>query len=130
MITPPYGHTATLLLNGKVLIAGGRNDVFPLSRAEIYDPQTGIFSPTGSFTVNLAKPTATLLPNGQVLFVGFGEYTLEGQVYDPLTGTFSPAGTIEKGNLTCAIATMLPNGRVLVGVGTWWPPAGAQGVPP
>lgn len=80
--------------------------------------------------MTLAKPTATLLPNGQVLFVGFGEYTLEGQVYDPLTGTFSPAGTIEKGNLTCAIATMLPNGRVLVGVGTWWPPAGAQGVPP
>ena len=131
MITPRYRHTATLLLNGKVLIAGGRDaNSSTLVSAEIYDPETGTFSATGSFSVKLANTTATLLPNGQVLIVGFGDYTLEAQVYDPLTGTFSQAGAIEKGNITCAVATTLTNGKVLVGVGTWWPPAGAQGVPP
>jgi hypothetical protein len=136
MITPRYGHTATLLLNGKVLVAGGRgaNDSALVS-AEIYDSETGTFSSTGHFTVNLANPTATLLPNGQVLIVGLDYINadpprLEAQVYDPLTGTFSPAGSIVKGNVTCALATLLTNGKVLVSVGTWWPPAGVQGVPP
>jgi hypothetical protein len=135
MITPRFGHTATLLLNGKVLIAGGSaNDSAPVS-AEIYDPETGTFSSTGHFTVNLVAPTATLLPNGQVLFVGLDYINadpprLEAQVYDPLTGTFSPAGSIENGNVTCASATLLRTGRVLVTVGTLWPPAGVQGVPP
>jgi len=131
MITPRYRHTATLLLNGKVLIAGGRDaNSSTLASAEIYDPETGTFSATGSFTVKLSNTTATLLPNGQVVILGFGDYTLEAQIFDPLTGTFSQAGAIEKGNITCAVATALSSGRVLVGVGTWWPPAGAQGVPP
>jgi len=136
MITPRHGHTATLLLNGKVLIAGGRDaNESTLVSAEIYDPETGTFSSTGHFTVNLADPTATLLPNGQVLIIGLDYINadpprLEAQIYDPLTGTFSPAGSIEKGNVTCALATMLTNGKVLVSVGTWWPPAGVQGVPP
>lgn len=136
MITPRSRHTATLLLNGKVLIAGGRDaKESALVSAEIYDPETGTFSPTGHFTVNLADPTATLLPNGQVLFVGLDYLNadpprLEAQVYDPLIGMFSPAGSIEKGNVTCTLTTLLTNGRVLVGVGTWWPPAGVQGVPP
>jgi hypothetical protein len=125
MITPRYGHTATLLLNGKVLIAGGwdANDSALVS-AEIYDPETETFSSTGHFTVNLANSTATLLPNGQVLIVGLDYINadpprLEAQVYDPLTGTFSPAGGIEKGSVTCAVTTTLKNGKVLVGVGTW-----------
>lgn len=136
MIIPRHGHTATLLFNGKVLIAGGR-DAHASSpvTAEIYDPETGTFSATGSFTVNLAVPTATLLPNGQVLFVGLNYLNtdptrLEAQVYDPVTGAFSDAGGIVKGNVTCALTNLLPNGKVLVSVGTWWPPAGAQGVPP
>ncbi|HKE20881.1 MAG TPA: kelch repeat-containing protein [Bryobacteraceae bacterium] len=137
MITPRYRHTATLLLNGKVLIAGGlgAHVLGPMLAAEIYDPATGTFSSTGDMTMALSGATAALLPNGQVLIVGMDYYfypdqRLEAQAYDPLTGTFSPAGSIENGKVTCAVATSLTNGKVLVSVGTWWPPAGVQGVPP
>src|SRR5207244_841009 len=62
------GHTATLLPNGKVLVAGG---VIPyLSSAELYDPATGSWSTTGSLITARAGHTATLLPTGKVLVAG------------------------------------------------------------
>jgi phosphohistidine swiveling domain-containing protein len=60
------GHTATLLANGQVLVAGGSFD----TSAELYDPSSGIWTPTGSLTVARFAHTATLLPNGQVLVAG------------------------------------------------------------
>ena len=59
-------HTATLLPNGKVLVAGGYN----VASAEVYDPATGLFSSTGSMSTGRFLPTATLLPNGKVLVAG------------------------------------------------------------
>src|SRR5262245_30568535 len=58
------GHTATLLPNGKVLVTGGGSYSFGinLATAELYDPQTHLFSPTGSMSVPRAAHTATLLP--------------------------------------------------------------------
>jgi len=50
MGTKRAGHTATLLQNGKVLIAGGYNDTEVLATAELFDPATGIFTPTGVMT--------------------------------------------------------------------------------
>ena len=63
-------HTATLLLSGKVLVAGGSNGVDSLSSAELYDPATGIWSNTGSLHSARESHTATLLPSGKVLVAG------------------------------------------------------------
>jgi hypothetical protein len=65
-------HTATLLPNGKVLIAGGcfGNGGPGQSTAELYDPATAAFSPTGSMADARCNHTATLLGNGQVLIAG------------------------------------------------------------
>ena len=113
--TPRVYHTATLLPDGKVLVAGGFDGANRLKTAELYDPQTGTWSFTG-------KPrggvyTATLLPNGQVLVVegdpNSGGDLNSTELYDPQTGTWSLTGSLHAppNSLT---ATLLQNGKVLV----------------
>ena len=86
MSTDRYYATATLLANGKVLIAGGYyNDITnnrdPSSSAELYDPASGTFSPTGSMSKARDDATATLLANGKVLIAGGGDVSAE--LYSP-----------------------------------------------
>jgi hypothetical protein len=62
-----WRHTATLLPNGQVLVAGGSANAAILSSAELYNPATGVWTATGSMTTARWYHTATLLPNEQVL---------------------------------------------------------------
>src|ERR1035441_8900830 len=71
--TARYGHTATLLPNGDVLVAGGlgvNGSYAPLASAEIYNQATGKWTVTSSMSVGRMAFTATLLPNGEVLVAG------------------------------------------------------------
>src|SRR6266550_2999128 len=108
-------HTATLLPNGKVLVAGGRTGAGVLSSAELYDPASGTWSATGSLNTARRFHTATLLPNGKVLVAG-GAILPSEELYDPASGAWSPTGSLITGRCRHT-ATLLPNGKVLVAGG-------------
>jgi hypothetical protein len=122
MSSPRYYHSATLLQNGKVLVAGGCDAsgcATVTATAELYDPATGTFTPTGSLAVPRDYHTATLLPNGTVLIAGGFGYTgalNSAELYDPATGEWSAAGNMINTRSYHA-ATSLPGGNVLVSGG-------------
>ncbi len=63
-------HTATQLLDGRVLVAGGESSWDPIATAEIYDPATGQWTETNAMLIPHAHHIATLLPDGSVLVAG------------------------------------------------------------
>jgi hypothetical protein len=81
--------------------------------AEIYDPQTGTFTLTGSPSTARAFPTATRLVDGRVLIVGGFTALASAEIYDPDTGAFTPTGPMATPRGGPAVAP-LPDGRVLV----------------
>src|ERR1017187_4683747 len=113
-----YGHTATLLQNGKVLVAGG-SGYASTPAAELYDPASGTWTTTDAMSTARAGHTATLLPDGRVLAVG-GDYPysaggglgLSAELYDPGTGTWTATGGLNT-DRSSHTATLLPNGKVL-----------------
>jgi hypothetical protein len=122
MNTERLSHSATLLADGKVLIAGGDGFVeanFLISSAEIYDPLARHFTRTGNTNTARLGASAALLPNGKVLISG-GHNGDDGpilavEIYDPHTGAFSLAGkTGFPSSVGPDIMSVLSNGKVLI----------------
>ena len=121
MNTPRVNHTATSLQDGRVLVVGGGDEGYASVRsAELYDPATGSFSPTGSMKNRRWLHTATLLQDGRVLIAG-GRSPKDStyasvEVYTPGSGTFTSTGSMLASRKSHT-ATLLPDGRVLVSGG-------------
>jgi hypothetical protein len=128
MNLPRVDHTAALLPDGRVLVAGGYAPLVT-STAEIYDPATGKWTFTGSMTVERAIYTATSLQNGLVLVAGgFSDpsgdiITPTADLYDPATGVWTATGSMHNPHAEHT-ATLLQDGTVLVTGG-----GNAHGVP-
>jgi hypothetical protein len=120
LATARFWHTATLLLSGKVLVAGGFNDAAALGSAELYDPATGTWTATGSLGTARYNHTATLLPSGKVLVAGglgvFSNSLNSAELYDPATGTWIATGRLGTRRFYHT-ATLLPSGKVLAAGG-------------
>ena len=118
MTTRRISHTASLLDDGTVLIAGGdfiesnsRPPAFKTqSSAELYDPDTGTFRPTGSMMTPRSRHTATLLMDGRVLVAG-GDVEnptderaplalATAELYDPIARSFASTGSMTTARAT------------------------------
>lgn len=124
MSTAREAHTATLLPNGEVLVAGGEAFIngspVIFSSAELYNPATGTWAKTSSMSVAREQHTATLLSNGQLLVAGgyhtdpsFNDSLSSTQLYTPATGKWTDTGSLNTARYGHA-AVQLITGHVLV----------------
>jgi hypothetical protein len=120
LVARQEGHTATLLPDGLVLVAGGYDEhAGSLAEAELYHPATGGWTATGSMNASRPGATATLLPTGQVLVAGDACCAPAGdsaELYDPSAGTWTATAPMV-GRHQSATATLLTTGQVLVAGG-------------
>ena len=118
---PHRYHSATLLQNAKILVAGGNIDGHAQAEAELWDPASGVWSITSSLNMPRAWHSATLLNNGKVLVAGGSKQTDGGipdtlasaELYDPATGHWQYTGSMLEAR-SAHTAVLLDDGRVLV----------------
>jgi len=120
MTVPRGNHTATLLPDGKVLVAGGLCSggfIYPDNSAELYDPSTGTWKATANMNFSRASAGATLLQTGEVLIAGGNSTSADGrsaELFDPSKGRWTvtdsmntPRGTLQMVLLSNGTALML-----------------------
>jgi hypothetical protein len=113
------GHTATLLPDGRVLVAGGERNLIAIARAELFDPATKATTSGPLGITGRADHTATLLEDGRVLIAGGrnGQVALESvEFYDPLAGSFAFVGRLAQPR-SGHVSVALRSGRVLLAGG-------------
>jgi Bacterial Ig-like domain (group 2)/Putative Ig domain/Galactose oxidase, central domain/Kelch motif len=126
MASARASHTATLLPNGLVLVAGGETGVGgnTIASAELYDPVANTWSSAGSLANSRVNHTATLLRNGRVIITGGSASsttcgcTATSEIYDPVANAWSvgPSMSVPREN---HIAVLLTDGTVLVAGGDY-----------
>ena len=115
-------HTATLLGDGRVLIAGGQflggnaPDQPIFDSAELFDPSTGAFTLAANrMSAPRTSHFASPLPNGMALVGGgFSASPGSADLFNPSTNTFSPTGFLNSTTRANSTATLLPSGQVLI----------------
>ncbi|WNG39678.1 DUF5011 domain-containing protein [Archangium violaceum] len=114
MALPRMLHTATLLDDGRVLVAGGFN-----TTSELYNSETKTWSATGNTLGAHRGHTATKLQDGRVLITGGGSCPITdatAELYVPAVGKWRPAGKLNQQRFHHS-AVLLPSGKVLVAGG-------------
>lgn len=118
-------HSATLLSNGKLLVAGGDSESSVFSFAELYDPTTGTWAGAGYMSIPRAHHCAVLLNDGRVLVAGGYTYSYSSgstsvsatsELYDPSTGKWTATGSLGQQRYRHA-CTRLADGRVIAAGG-------------
>lgn len=118
------GHTATLLSNGNVVIAGGENNNQALDSTEVYSSMTGQWTYSGNLNVARSNHGAVLLPNGSILVAGgctggcLGATTASAELYNSVSGKWASTGSMLTARTYFGMAMEAgPGGRVLVAGG-------------
>ena len=121
MTASSYGHTATLLADGTVLIAAPTGSP-GLASGELYDPSAGMFTHKGAKLEWLDSSAASVLMNGTVLISGGAETSTTGEclagviLYDPAAGSFAAGENMPRCRYSHT-STLLPDGTVLIAGG-------------
>ncbi len=111
-------HTATTLLDGRILVVGGENATDKLNTAEIFDPVTNLWSDAPAMTIKRVGHTATRLNDGRVLVVGgcFSNLACTNtvEIYNPLTNSWTYFNDLSLPAMKNHAAALLPDGTVMV----------------